>query len=79
MALAALFETLCGKCSGISIADSTPIAVCDNLRISRHRVFRGLAARGKSSTGWFFGFKLHLLINPVGELLGGQADVRQCR
>jgi len=69
LALAALFDTLKGQCYGVSIADSTPITVCDNLRIARHRVFKGLAARGKSSTGWFFGFKLHLIINHVGELL----------
>ena len=70
IALAALFEELTGKCSGVSIADSTPISVCKNLRIPRHRVFQGMAARGKSSTGWFFGFKLHLVINHLGELLG---------
>lgn len=70
VAMAALFETIKGRCSGLSIADSTPIKVCHNLRISRHRVFRGQAARGKSSTGWFFGFKLHLVINHLGELLG---------
>lgn len=69
VALAALFETLKGECTGISISDSTPIAVCDNLRIRRHRVFKGLAQRGKSSTGWFFGFKLHAAINHCGELL----------
>ena len=69
IAMAALFEGVKGQCSGLSIADSTPIAVCHNLRIRRHRVFRDLAARGKSSTGWFFGFKLHLVINHVGELL----------
>lgn len=68
-ALAALFEALKGQCSGISIADSTPLCVCDNLRIQRHRVFAGVAARGKSSTGWFFGFKLHAVINHLGELL----------
>lgn len=69
VALAALFEVLKGECTGISIADSTPIAVCDNLRIRRHRVFKGIAQRGKSSTGWFFGFKLHAVINHCGELL----------
>ncbi len=68
--LAALFGMLKGKCDGISIADSTPLAVCDNRRISRHRVFDGKAARGKTSMGWFFGFKLHLVINSKGELLG---------
>jgi hypothetical protein len=35
----------------------------------RHKVFAGLAERGKTSTGWFFGFKLHLMINYHGELL----------
>jgi hypothetical protein len=59
----------CGHCTGLSFVDSTPIAVCDNHRIARHRVFAGLAVRGKSSTGWFFGFKLHLLFNDRGELL----------
>lgn len=68
-ALAALFGLLRGRCSGLSILDSTPIAVCHNLRIRQHRVFRSVAARGKSSTGWFYGMKLHLLINHCGELL----------
>ena len=68
-ALAGLFELLKGQCSGVSIADSTPLAVCDNRRIYRHKVFQGLARRGKSSTGWFFGFKLHAIINHQGELL----------
>ncbi len=70
IALAALFEALTGQCTGVSIADSTPLTVCENLRISSHRVFQGMAARGKSSTGWFFGFKLHRVINHLGELLG---------
>ena len=28
-----------------------------------HRVFKGIAQRGKCSMGWFFGFKLHLICN----------------
>ena len=67
--LSALFDSLKGRCTGIAIVDSSPIAVCDNLRIGRHQVFAGMAARGKSSTGWFFGFKLHVVINHQGELL----------
>jgi len=67
--LAALFECLKGQCDGISIADATSIAVCDNKRISRNRVFKGKAKRGKTSMGWFFGFKLHAVINSRGELL----------
>lgn len=49
--------------------DSTKLVVCHNRRIRRHRVFRGLAARGKSSMGWFYGFKLHLIVNERGELV----------
>lgn len=69
MPLVAFFQTIKGICTGISIVDSTPITVCDNLRIKRHKTFAGIAQRGKSSTGWFYGFKLHLIINNAGELL----------
>ena len=53
-----------------------------NLRISQHKVFKGGAKRGKSSTGWFYGFKLHVVINHVGELLAiwvtpGNVDDRE--
>lgn len=58
-----------GQCTGISFVDATFIAVCDNRRIQQHKVFQGIAARGKGSTGWSFGFKLHLAVNEVGELL----------
>jgi len=57
------------KCSGISFVDSTPIKVCDHHRIKSHRVFSEYAKRGKSSMGWFYGFKLHLIINEEGEIL----------
>ncbi len=67
--LAALFEALKGFCDGISIVDATPLAVCDNRRITRHRVFQASAARGKTSMGWFYGFKLHTIINSKGELI----------
>lgn len=70
--LVAFFNTIKGKCTGISFADSTGIAVCDNLRISRHKVFKAIAERGKSSTGWYYGFKLHLVINPKGEIIAAK-------
>ena len=57
------------KCSGISFVDSTPIKVCDNHRIRSNHVFSEYAKRGKSSMGWFYGFKLHLIINDQGEIL----------
>ena len=52
-----------GRRTGIYYIDSTPLAVCHNRRIGRHKVFADLAARGKSSIGWFFSFKLHLVFN----------------
>jgi transposase len=67
--LAALFQMLRGECDGISITDSTALAACDNKRIHRHRVFEGHAGRGKTSMGWFYGFKLHIIVNSKGELL----------
>jgi Transposase DDE domain len=45
------------------------LEVCDPKRISQHRVFTADAERGKSSMGWFYGFKLHLAVNDRGELL----------
>lgn len=58
-----------GKCSGISFVDSTILTVCHARRINSHRVFKKIARRGKTSTGWFYGFKLHLIINDTGEIL----------
>lgn len=58
-----------GQSSGISFVDSTILTVCHGRRIHSHRVFKKIAKRGKTSTGWFYGFKLHLIINDVGEIL----------
>lgn len=58
-----------GNLTGISFVDSTSLEVCHPKRIGKHKVFRGLARRGKTSMGWFFGFKLHLIVNDMGELL----------
>jgi transposase len=67
--LVAYLHTQLGHCTGISFIDSTSLAVCHNARIHQHRVFAGRAARGKTSVGWFYGFKLHLVVNDQGELL----------
>jgi len=67
--LCVYLRACCGACSGVSFLDSTTLAVCHNRRIHQHKVFAGLAARGKTSVGWFFGFKLHLVFNDQGELL----------
>jgi hypothetical protein len=84
----ALFPLCCylmtrkGKCSGISFIDSTPIAVCHNRRINSNKVFADKAQRGKNSVDWFYGFKLHLIVNDQGELLSfrltpGNVDDRE--
>ena len=63
------FASISGKKTGLYYIDSTALAVCNNKRIARHKVFEGLAARGKTSMGWFFGFKLHLVFNHVNEIV----------
>jgi hypothetical protein len=76
-------KTSClGECTGISFIDSTRLPVCDNRRIHNHRVFDGIAQRGKCTMGWFYGFKLHLIVNDKGEILNfvitqGNIDDRQ--
>ena len=80
--LCGYLHTRRGRCTGITFVDSTPLAVCHNKRSSRNRVFDGYATRGKSSMGWYFGFKLHLMINDEGELLAfhvtrGEVDDRE--
>lgn len=67
--LCGYLQTRKGTCSGISFVDSTSLKVCHNRRIQSHKVFSGCAQRGKTSVDWFFGFKLHLVINDCGELL----------
>ena len=63
-------RTRFGQTSGISFIDSTPLAVCHTKRTQSHKVFKKIAKRGRSSMGWFFGFKLHVIVNDQGELLG---------
>ena len=58
-----------GKQTGKYYVDSTKLVVCDNHRIHSHKVFKKIAKRGKTSTGWFYGLKLHLIINEQGELM----------
>jgi DDE family transposase len=67
--LLAYLRSRYGACTGISFIDSTSLEVCDPRRISQHGVFATDARRGKTSMGWFYGFKLHLAVNDRGELL----------
>jgi hypothetical protein len=70
MPLGLFLTTRYGRCTGISFIDATTLDVCANQRIHQHKVFNDLAARGKTSTGWFYGFKLHVTVNDCGGLLG---------
>lgn len=68
--MAIFLKTCClGTCTGISFVDSTPVRVCHNKRIKRNKVFKDIAKVGKSTMGWFYGFKLHIVISDKGEIL----------
>ena len=58
-----------GQATGFYYADSKKMPVCDNLRINGNKVFKGVAGRSKSSTGWFYGLKLFLVINQYGQVM----------
>ena len=83
--VALVVYTLCyrsGTCSGIRFMDSTALSVCENQRIYSHKVFKDVAERGMTSTGYFYGFKLHVAIHDRGEILSfsvtrGNVDDRQ--
>ena len=79
-----LFLKLCrmGECTGISFVDSTTLKACHIKREKQNKVFNGIATKGKSTIGWFFGFKLHIIINDKGEILSfvitqGNVDDRE--
>lgn len=67
--LAAYWQTRLEVTHGLAFIDSLPLPVCHNRRIHSHRVFAGVAQRARSSMDWFYGLKLHFIINEQGELL----------
>jgi hypothetical protein len=71
MPLMGIIQILClsaGR-NGIYYVDASKLPVCHNLRAKRNKVFEGIARSGKTSMGWFFGLKLHLVCNEVGEIV----------
>jgi len=70
----ASFASLKGKPTGIFI-DSTALKVCHNIHIFRYKTFDGIAQRGKSTMGWFYGFKRHLIVNCQGEIVAAKVTV----
>ena len=82
MPLCLYLHTRRGENTGIAFIDSTLLVVCHNRRIQSHKVFKQVARRAKTSLGWFYGFKLHLVVIDCGELLAfritpGNVDDRQ--
>lgn len=75
-----LFYQTCalGKCTGISIIDSTPLVSRHIKRMHMHRTMQGWAQKGKCTMGWFYGFKLHLVINDKGEIIQWQLTPGNC-
>ena len=69
MPLTLFMHSLCKPGRGLAFIDSTPLRVCQNLRIPRHKTFKKDAGRSKSSTGWFYGFKLHLVVDDCGNIV----------
>ncbi len=67
--LVLMLNSIMDKCDGISFVDSSSLEVCKRYRISMHKVFAGIAARSKTTKGWFYGLKLHLLVNPGGGII----------
>lgn len=67
--LTLVLNNLLVKCDGNSFIDSTSIAVCKDYRIYSHKVFKNFASRTKTTKGWYYGLKLHLIINLQGELI----------
>lgn len=68
-ALAIFLQLKSGKKTGIYYIDSSCLPVCHIKRSKRHKTFEAIAEYGKTSVGWFFGLKLHIVINDQGELV----------
>ena len=67
--LTLFLDFISGEKTGVYTVDSTVLPVCHNKRIYSHKVFKGIAERGKSTMGWFYGLKLHLIINDKREIV----------
>ena len=69
--LKVLAHKLCWKKGyrGLAFADSTPLPVCMITRERDHKCFKSHATKSRSSTGWAYGLKLHLLTSSTGEPL----------
>jgi len=69
MVLWSMFKSAASQRTGTYIVDSKKLQVCHVKRTNSNKVFKGWAAKGKTSCGWFFGLKIHLVINNLGEIV----------
>jgi len=67
--LSVFAKCISSACTGISFIDSTKLGVCNVKRIYSHEVFKGIARQGKTSMGWFFGFKLHIVTDQFRNII----------
>jgi len=58
-----------GQCTGVSFLDSTILTSCHIKRATSHKTMASVAKKGKSTMGWFYGFKLHIVLNHLGEII----------
>ena len=58
-----------GRKTGIYYIDGSCLPVCHLKRSKRNKVFQDIAQYGRTSVGWFFGLKIHLVINNLGEMI----------
>ena len=70
--MCAYFLSLKGQSTCIEFIDSTNLKVCHNIRISGHKTFDDVAQRGKGTMGWFYGFKLHLVVNYKSKIMAAK-------
>jgi hypothetical protein len=59
----------CKQGVNLQFADSTKLEVCKIKREFAHKVAKGLATKSKSTMGWYYGFKLHLVCDKDGLIL----------
>jgi len=67
--LSIIMQNLSGEQTGIYYIDSTKLQICHGKRTKSNRIFKNISKVGRSSYGWFMGFKLHLIINNKGSIM----------
>ena len=76
--LSGLFKCILSKGQSEAYIDATALRVSHNKRTNSHKVFKGIAAVGKSTMGWFYGFKLHLVIDLQGNIINAKLTRGNC-